>query len=433
MARVINSDRGAAGHWPGGQRQDASGAQLAAEAEGQYGFRCYWAGPGGQQLAADAVREGNKPVLLVVDYAETVPGLAGLISQATAGEAGVATRVLLLARSAGEWWQQLITECQAASSDMLAAVTPRTLGPLTGLAGQQAVFQEALTAFAAQLNIECPPVQMPPIGAGAVVLVVHAAALLAVLDYRDRTRGTGDGAVTPVASQGDVISRLLGHEARYWEHTQARYQLNLSPAVRERGVAAGTLAGADDEASAVGLLAAVDDLADPAVRGSTARWLHDLYPAGSSDSAHQEWIGPLRPDLVAEHLITRTLISQPGLARAIFSGLPGQRATRALTILARAALTQPAALSLIDLALRSSPDSLIVPTMTVAVETNPAVADHIAAVLTARQPQHDLLTRITQPCPTLPWPSPTSPRSSTARPPTARALTLSNERASWSA
>lgn len=45
--------------------------QLAAEAEGQYGFRCYWVGPGGQQLAADAARHGGTPVLLIVDYAET--------------------------------------------------------------------------------------------------------------------------------------------------------------------------------------------------------------------------------------------------------------------------------------------------------------------------------------------------------------------------
>ena len=239
--------------------------------------------------------------------------------------------MLLLARSAGEWWQQLVTECQAATSEMLAAMTPRVLGPLTGQACQEAVFQDALITFAEKLNTGCPPVRMPAIGAGAVVLLVHAAALLAVLDQRDRAGGQvpdGNDAVSPVASQDEVITRLLGHEeARYWEHTQARYQLTLSPAVRERAVTLGSLVGAYGEISAAWPLAAVDDLADPAVRGSTARWLHGLYPAGSTGAAHQEWIGPLRPDLVAEHLITKTLTGQPGLARAIFSGLPGQRAT----------------------------------------------------------------------------------------------------------
>lgn len=41
--------------------------QLATEAREQYGCDCYWVEPGGQQLAADAVRHGAKPVLLIVD------------------------------------------------------------------------------------------------------------------------------------------------------------------------------------------------------------------------------------------------------------------------------------------------------------------------------------------------------------------------------
>jgi hypothetical protein len=234
-----------------------------------------------------------------------------------------------------------------------------------------------------------------------VVLVVHAAALLAVLDHQASIRQVraGDDGVSPVASHDEVITRLLGHEGRYWEHTQARYRLNLSPVIRERAVAVGTLVGADDEASAADLLAAVADLHDQAACASTARWLHDLYPAADSGTARREWIGSLRPDLVAEHLITRTLVSQPGLADVVFGGLAGQRAIHALTILARAALTQPTATGLIDLALRSNPGGLLVPAMTVAVETNPAVGDQIAAALTASTPEHDLLARIAQALP----------------------------------
>lgn len=103
-------------------------------------------------------------------------------------------------------------------------------------------------------------------------------------------------------------------------------------------MAAGTLVGADDEAAATRLLAAIEDLADAGLRGKVARWLHDLYPASEPGSAHGEWIGPLRPDLVAEHLVVKALTGHTDLTRAMLSGLIESRATSALTTLARAAL-----------------------------------------------------------------------------------------------
>ena len=45
-------------------------------------------------------------MLLVVDYAETRIGLADLL-RSVAADDGAAVRVLLLARSAGQWWEQL--------------------------------------------------------------------------------------------------------------------------------------------------------------------------------------------------------------------------------------------------------------------------------------------------------------------------------------
>ncbi|GAA5068795.1 ABC-type hemin transport system substrate-binding protein [Thermocatellispora tengchongensis] len=51
-------------------------------------------------------------MLLVVDYAETRTGLAALLQQ-VAADTGRRVRVLLLARSAGEWWQRLGGESAA--------------------------------------------------------------------------------------------------------------------------------------------------------------------------------------------------------------------------------------------------------------------------------------------------------------------------------
>ena len=379
----------------GGAGKTRLALQLAAEAEGQYGFRCYWVPAGGEQQATDAARHGETPVLLIADYAETRPGLATLLAVITKDVPGPSMRVLLLARSAGEWWQLLISESAADLSDTLAAISPMLLGALAGPSGQQEVFEHVLAAFAAKLDTECLDARLPAVGPDAVALVVHAAALLAVLDRQTDTAAANGLAGGP----DEVIGRLLGHEARYWQQSQGRYGLALGPALRDRVVTAGTLIGADDEASAARLLARIDDLADPHLRGRAARWLHDLYPPADPDTAAGQWIGPLQPDLLAEHLVVRVLTSQPGLTRALIADLGEQRASRALTLLARAALTNPVAPDLIDLALTSDPHHLAVPALAVAVETNPSVGEQIADALETGDWPAALLSRIARALP----------------------------------
>jgi hypothetical protein len=105
-----------------------------------------------------------------------------------------------------------------------------------------------------------------------------------------------------------------------------------------RGGVSLCLVGARDEVEAAGLLACVPDLGDSAkLRGQVARWLHDLYPTSLVEG--REWIGALRPDPVAEQLVVDELAGRPGLVAGLFTGLGGQWAARALTILARAVLT----------------------------------------------------------------------------------------------
>ena len=77
-----------------------------------HGWRALWVERGEEQARRSAtVRDSGEPAVLVVDYAETRPGLAGLLGEAAeAAEAADCPdlRVLLLARSAGEWWRQLL-------------------------------------------------------------------------------------------------------------------------------------------------------------------------------------------------------------------------------------------------------------------------------------------------------------------------------------
>src|SRR5258705_481371 len=91
-------------HWPGTQEVSGSEASQGPHARG-------WGVDGvayGQEARAiPTLRSGPpKPLLLVVDYAESRPGLRQMLA-ILASDEGQDVRVLLLARSASEWWDQL--------------------------------------------------------------------------------------------------------------------------------------------------------------------------------------------------------------------------------------------------------------------------------------------------------------------------------------
>ena len=318
----------------GGAGKTRLALQLAREATEEYGFRCYWPQHGTESQTVTAVRQDTSPVLIVIDYAETFSDISGLLAQLVAaplsGEPSLLVRVLLLARSAGEWWDQLIAGCSTRLGEALAAISPLALGAITEQTRQRELFEQAATAFADKLDRPRLSKSRPPaFRPDSVILVVHAAALVSVLDDHppEGIDQAGDAAA--------VIGRLLLHEARYWQQSQTQYGLILGPAVTRRVVAVGTLVGADDESSAFQMLSAIDDLGDAGVRGRAARWLHDLYPATGPDRNPAEWIGPLRPDLVAEHLVTSVFSEQPALARALPAVLPAYRTGRVMRVLAR--------------------------------------------------------------------------------------------------
>jgi tetratricopeptide (TPR) repeat protein len=374
----------------GGAGKTRLALQLTVEMAGKQ-WQPLWVPRGREGETAAAVRDLGQRCVLVVDYAETRDGLDGLLGE-LAGWEGPLTRIVLLARSAGEWWQNLT----ASTGDRVARLLedpPVTLGPLPSSGGQAEVFSEAVTAFAARLPVARPAATLVLEDPELVVLVVHAAALLAVLDQY--------GGDVAIRSSGEVLDRLLEHEARYWAQSAAARGLALDTAVQRRAVAVGCLIGAGSEAAAVRLLACVPDLADSRERrGQVARWLHDLYPENRIGYAGSgEWIGPLRPDLVAERLVVSELSAQRGLIAELFAGLDEDRAAQALTVLARAALTQPAGLDLLRDALTAHSGDLALPAMSVAVETNPAVGDLLSEALTAGSASTQVMERIADAAP----------------------------------
>ena len=346
------------------------------------GWRTMWVPPGGEAAAVDAVRDIGEPAVLVVDYAETRPGLAGLLAEAIAAVDGPDLRVALLARSAGEWWQQLLNGAEYELSQVLEAAAPIVLGPLSTGGGQQDIFDEAVTAFADRLEVSRPDATLGLTDPNAVVLVVHAAALLAVLDHASTDGGSGRP-----RTASEILAGLLAHEARYWHKSAVARGLIVDPSVERLAVALGCLIGADNETDAIGMLARVPDLADSAERrGQVARWLHDLYPRtrASDDAEDEDWIGSLRPDRVAEQLVVGELSGRSGLLPGLLVGLSDHRKLRALTVLGRAAVTDPRAVGLLRGALNAGLDDLAIPALTVTIETNLVIADLLYDALTIR-------------------------------------------------
>jgi hypothetical protein len=99
------------------------------------GWQPLWVPPGSENDAIEAVQAIGQPCVLVVDYAETRRGLAGMINDLAADQDDPDLRVLLLARSAGEWWQQLLASADRQATSPLEAHVPMTLDPLSAAGG----------------------------------------------------------------------------------------------------------------------------------------------------------------------------------------------------------------------------------------------------------------------------------------------------------
>jgi tetratricopeptide (TPR) repeat protein len=270
------------------------------------------------------------PTLLVVDYAETRPNLIGrLAAIQPAEEDSPPLRILLLARSAGDWWDDL-------GSRPGMRMTSRLLGPLHREQEARAGgYEQALDAFAEAL---CKVDEYRHVDWGAVaqnlarhadtdetgrVLSLHAAALAALLQ----------GGPTPV-SDGPVRDVLLGHERRYWRKSAATHGLVLSDTTLALAVATATLVGPSTVPEAdqiLGILRLLrDQTADARLR--LRRWLQELYPA-DTDSA---W-APLEPDRLGERLAVQVINDMPTWPLEIVPAMGERHRRQALVVLSRAA------------------------------------------------------------------------------------------------
>jgi TPR repeat protein len=279
------------------------------------------------EAAIGHLADTAEPVLLVVDLAETrgaqITKLADVAARRRTGAPAI--RMLMLARSAGDWWDQL---CRMPDLKAAARVELRELERSN--AGRLQAYQEAVRAFADRLSEAEPGISwqdvmsqlpQPDVSdeATASVLTLHMRALTTLL--------LEAGPSQVETSLGERVEDvLLDYEMQYW----AGYELPTPPKVMvlRRCVAAAMLCGATDKEEARALLQLRDvSLPD---QDAVADWIHGLYPVPSG----RYW-GYLQPDRVGEHLIRRVADSEPDFLADVSNAASGDQWNHAITVFAR--------------------------------------------------------------------------------------------------
>ena len=381
----------------GGVGKTRLALQLARDREA-LGWMCRIIRPGEEAGAIPAARAVSSGlVLLVVDYAETRLGLESML-RALAEDDGDRLRVIMLARSVGEWWVQLeaSTEAPVRSLAMSAVRVLLTATPVEAAAAGDLV-RAAVEAFAGALDTPVPDRVEVIAGPGPVpILVLHAAALLSVLNLKDHQQA----GLVQVVADDQVLDDLLMREKAFWlGAAQAVYLTGpdgIDSVVAAQAVAVACLFAVADEAEAAQMLRRVPGLADSSAgaRRKIARWLRQLYPPDPSGFAvtTSGWWGSLQPDLLAERHVVGQLAAGADLAAACLRGLGREQALRALTILARACAHGTEAPGLLASALRADLAGLGVSAVEVAVQTGGLLGRVLAEVLgDAAAPAEELI------------------------------------------
>ena len=160
-------------------------------------------------------------------------------------------RVLLIARSRGEWWLRLGGPGRALAEAVTEVELPLELGPGTD---SLEVMREAAQFFAVKLGKPEPDLTLPA-DPRAPVLVLHAAALVRVLDGDDGLPGSR------VLDTKGVLRNLLGHERELWNGHAERLGLTLDATVLARITAVLALLAPEDETSTRAAVRRIPDLA----------------------------------------------------------------------------------------------------------------------------------------------------------------------------
>ncbi|HZN18060.1 MAG TPA: tetratricopeptide repeat protein, partial [Micromonosporaceae bacterium] len=200
----------------GWQRHDAGTAATGSAMTHRERWERAVAAVGGAAELADV-----PGLLLVVDYADAVPHLAGELLSAAAAADSTATpvRVLFLSRHRGQWWTELVADAPTADpQELVLPALPQSMP--SGVDGDStaALWRGAVAAFAAKAAAQgLAPAQAPPMpdltpGPFPTTLDLYANALLHALKQDAAVPGEPP---VPLPAGKDPIRLLLEqHEYR---------------------------------------------------------------------------------------------------------------------------------------------------------------------------------------------------------------------------
>ncbi|WP_301128851.1 tetratricopeptide repeat protein [Streptomyces cacaoi] len=285
------------------------------------------------------------PLLIVIDYAETRPRLLRRLTTHLR-RSRHRVRVLLLARSDGEWRTDAL-HADAPTRRLLKQAQPTELAPLNPSSPSGQDRRTAFTQAAQDLARLLPRVPTLPAHDWTALaatlqpshdldhpryanaLTLQMTALVTLLQHGPQP------ADTPPDTPAEEI--LLEHEERFWEDSAnaPAFKLDLPTPVLAAAVAVAALCGATSTQAAVNVLRHVPELpADKTAR--TAAWLASLYPA---EPGHY-W-GTLQPDRIAEYHTSHVLLTHPGTTPiplpALLAAADPEQQSQLITVLARAA------------------------------------------------------------------------------------------------
>jgi tetratricopeptide (TPR) repeat protein len=336
-------------HGPGGQGKTRLAHEFATRLQHEeQAWATVWLDPAANAESVAVMAAVSSATLVVVDYAENrADQLVALFTALARTASTVPVKVLLLARTAGGWWDELAATGGDSVRDIADLVRRRSLSVLDVTPqGRKLTYQAAVSAFAAALCAVPALSDRPwaaivaalpePTGAASTVLAVQMSALADLLDAATSGKGTVDVKIAPDLPGPE--DRVLAHERGYWKSTATAQGLlpGLTLATLTDVVIAAAVLGPDAAEDLGAMVARVPAVADqPADRRDAVQaWLLSVYPAGD-DGVFEGLV----PDRLAERLVGRSILQtgRTSVVQQLATQVDGDEAVRLLTVCTRAA------------------------------------------------------------------------------------------------
>lgn len=286
-------------------------------------------------LAPDAtlgeeIYKGGMPTLIVLDYAETRLQLIRQLIARLRKTSGAKMRILLLARSAGDWWTSLSLESPEFEA-LLTTSPPLILRPFgDDFEIVERIYKAAREAFCNHLGAsEIDVRRRHQFVRDVTPLELQTLALIDVLEVRNR--------LDPEQEQSPT-ERLLNHERRYLKAAVSAECIDdIEIATMDQILAAMALVGAATEKAALADLRRLDLSLSDDVQKKVVRLLRRLYPGQGC------YLSGIKPDLIAEDLVSQVVAGSGcvsenlGFPSEMLRGVPSEQLEPALTVLSRSA------------------------------------------------------------------------------------------------